>query len=273
MAYFFRRIVDCLPYLYLTNQSEPTSRMGNLAKTGSIFYGTAIAVMGMLTIYYNNFPYMLLPQGHARSPWLVVISGIVLILAGACFISGKKAKQASLLFGGLLLAIFCFYYVPYQFFISHNYQSFGEWENAEKELALAGGALAIAGRFPRKNKNIILRLGAILFAVTIVCFGTLHFLFAKEASTLVPAWIPGHLFWIYFAGVALLGSGIAIILKIKTRLAAILLGAMVLIWFIILHMPRVIVSQPADRPDEIASAFLALAYSGTAWVIAGSSET
>jgi len=37
----------------------------------------------------------------------------------------------------------------------------------------------------------------------------------KEAADYVPSWIPNHLFWIYFAGIALIGSGIAIILKIK----------------------------------------------------------
>jgi uncharacterized membrane protein len=247
--------------------------MKNLVKAGSIFYGTAIVVMGVLTIYYNNFPYMLLPAGHPRSPWFIVVGGIVLILAGMCFVLGQKVRQAGLLFGGLLLAIFCFYYIPYGLFFSHNYASLGEWENSEKELAIAGGALAIAGCFPVSNQQVFGRLGTVLFAITIVCFGILHFVFGKEASGLVPSWIPWHLFWIYFAGVALLGSGIAIILKIKIRLAATLLGTMILIWFIILHTPRVITSPATDMADEMASAFLALAYGGTAWVIAGGQGT
>ncbi len=254
--------------------------MGSLSKTGSIFYGTAIAVMGFLTIYYNDFPYFMLPQAHPRLPWFIVIGGIVLIAVGLCLVFGKKARQVSLLFSGLLLAIFCFYYVPCELFVSHNFLSAGEWENSEKELALAGGALAIAGCFPGEDNNPVIRVlaklipaGAILFAITIVCFGILHFVFAKQASTLVPAWIPNHMFWIYFAGVALLASGIAIILKIKTRLAAILLGTMIFIWFIILHLPRVVASPAVDMFDETASAFLALAYSGIAFVIAGNTTS
>ena len=77
------------------------------------------------------------------------------------------------------------------------------------------------------------------------------------------------MFWMYFAGAALLGSGIAIILKIKTGLFATLLGAMIFIWFISLHVPRVIASPFADMGGEVTSAILALAYSGTAFVIAG----
>ena len=132
---------------------------------------------------------------------------------------------------------------------------FGEWENAAKELALAGGAFVIAGCLSRK----LMPLGVILFSVTIISFGIDHFLLAKEASDYIPSWVPYHLFWMYFTGSALLGSGIAIILKIRPALFATLLGSMIFTWFIILHVPRVIASPPAYMGGEVASAFLALA--------------
>jgi hypothetical protein len=156
---------------------------------------------------------------------------------------------------------------------------YGAWENSAKELALAGGAFVIAGCFPGKNESSIIRFlgrlmpfGAIIFAITIVSFSIDHFLYAKEAADYVPSWIPYHLFWMYFAGIALLGSGIAILLKIKTGLFAFLLGIMIFLWFVSLHTPRVIVAPAADMADEITSAFLALAYSGIAFVIAGNAK-
>lgn len=100
-------------------------------------------------------------------------------------------------------------------------------------------------------------------------YGTLHFIVAKDAATLIPSWIPYHLFWIYFCGAALIGSGIAIITKINVRIIAALLGAMIFIWFIVLHIPRMIAAPGADRADEITSACFALAYSGIAFVISG----
>jgi len=155
----------------------------------------------------------------------------------------------------------------------------GDWENAEKELALSGGAFVIAGCFAGKNEKTLIRfvaklvpLGTIFFALTIISFGIDHFLYAKEAADYVPSWIPNHMFWIYFAGVSLLGSGIAIILKIRVRLFAALLGTMIFIWFIILHTPYVIASRFADTGGEVTSAFLALAYSGVAFVIAGTAR-
>jgi len=255
--------------------------MRNLSNVGRIFYGIAIAGIGFLTIYYSDFPYMLLPPKHSWITGLVMlvyISGVMLMLAGACIVFEKKVRPISLLLGSVLLLIFCFYFIPYEFLVSSNYMHFGDWENSAKELALSSGALVIAGCFSEKSENPLIRFlgklipfGAILFSITIISFGVDHFLFAKEAADYVPSWVSYHLFWIYFTGTALIGSGLAIILKIKSGLVATLLGTMIFTWFIILHIPRVIASPSAYMGSEVTSALLALAYSGIAFIIAGAS--
>jgi uncharacterized membrane protein len=257
--------------------------MGNLSNIGRVFYGVSIAAMGFLTICYSDFPYMLIPPGHS---WLnghvllVYVSGALLFLAGACIVFKIKAGPISLLTGSVLLLVFCFYFIPYELMVSSNYMHFGDWENAAKELTLAGGAFVIAGCFPGERENPLIRflsklipLGAILFALTIISYGINHFLYAKEAADYIPSWIPGHLFWMYLTGSALIGSGIAIILKIRRRVFAALLGTMILIWVVILHIPRVITSPVTDKGGEVTSAFLALAYCGIAFVIAGNGRT
>ena len=256
--------------------------MGNLSNIGRIFYGIAIAEIGFQTIYFKDFPYFLLPPNHLSIPGFTIIdfiSGALFILAGACIVFKKITNLISLLLGGALLLIICFYWVLYEFIVSANYRHLGDWENAVKDLTLAGGALVIAGCFPEKSKNCVtsflgklIPFGVILFALTIIDYGVSHFLYAKEAADYVPSWIPAHLFWMYFCGIALLGSGIAIILKIRVRLFAALLGTMILIWFISLHMPRVIASSAADMAGEVASACIALAYGGIAFVIAGEAK-
>ena len=251
----------------------------NLPVIGRVFFGVAMAGMGLLTIYYHDFPYMLMPPKHSWIPGLASVAfifGALLVLAGACIVFEKEIRPASLLLGGVLLLIFCFYFIPYQLLVSANNKVFGDWENAAKELTLCSGAFVIAGRSSKTNEQGLFRFlsklipfGVVLFSITIISYSVDHFLYAKEVVDYVPSWIPFHLFWIYFAGVALLASGLAIILKIKTQLAATLLGTMILTWFIILHIPRIIVSPLAYMGSEIASALLALAYSGIAFVIAG----
>jgi hypothetical protein len=253
--------------------------MINLSKIGRIFYGIAISGMGFLAIYYRDFPYMLIPPRHSWIPGLTIfayISGALLILAGISIILEKGIRPVSLLLGTVLLLIFCLYFIPYQLIVSTKYMQFGDWENAAKELALCSGSFVIAGNYSKKNDSVfvgflgkLIPFGTIVFSATMISFGLDHFLYGKEAADYVPSWIPNHLFWIYFAGIPLVCSGVAIILKVKVRLIASLLGIMIFIWFIILHIPYVINSSLDGRAGETTSAFLALGYSGIAFVIAG----
>jgi uncharacterized membrane protein len=252
--------------------------MKNLSDIGRIFYGVAIAVLGLLTIYYSDFPYMLIPRPHKGIPGLSIIawvSGSLILFAGASIVFNKKVRLASVLLGIVMLVVFCFYYVPHQF-MTGSYWPLVAWENAEKELALCAGAFVMAGCVTGQKgtsrfdlQNIFLRVGSVLFAITMISFGIIHFQYASDVADYVPSWIPFRLFWAYLAGAGLVASGMGIILKIKRRLAAILLGSMILIWFIVLHIPRIIVSPVAYLGSEIASAMLALGYSGIAFLIAG----
>jgi uncharacterized membrane protein len=225
---------------------------------------------------------MLIPPTQFTVPILTAlayISGIILALAGICIVLKIKPGPVSLALGTALLLIFCLYYIPYEFLVSPNYRQLGDWDNAEKELALSAGALIIAGCFQKKNENQFIRLltklipfGVILFSIAILSFGIDHFLYAKGVAEYAPSWIPNRIVWVYLAGIGLAGSATAIILKIRTGLFAILLGTMIFIWFIILHIPKVIASPFAEAGGEITSAFLALAYSGIAFVIARNAD-
>ncbi|HET6540068.1 MAG TPA: DoxX family protein, partial [Chryseolinea sp.] len=53
----------------------------------------------------------------------------------------------------------------------------------------------------------ITKLGRYFLAIPMVVFGIQHFLYAEFIVHLVPTWVPGRLFWTYFAGVALFASG------------------------------------------------------------------
>jgi len=239
--------------------------MATLANIGRVFFGIAIAEMGLQALYFTDFPYMLLPPANVHAPDVLAYAlGIILAAAGACIIFLRKNRPIAIVLAFIFAGIACLFLVPYEFIADSNRMHLGAWENAEKTLALAGGVFIVAG-FSGK----FARLGPVIFGLMIIGFSLLHFVYAKEASGYIPAWIPAHLFWMYFCGAALLGSGISIVLDIRVILIAAFLGLMVLTWFIILHVPKVITAAPADFADELTSAVLALAYSGTAFMIAG----
>jgi len=257
--------------------------MEKLFNAGRVFYGISMAGLGLQTVYFHDFPYMLIPPTHYRIPCLTVISSIfggLLLLAGASIAIKVKTRLAALLLGVVLLLIFCFYFIPYQFFTNRNYMHLIEWDNPAKELALAGGALVIAGCFPANNKSVFekllanaLPLRVAFFCLPMVSFGLFHFIYGKNVAGYIPEWIPNRVFWGYAAGVPLFCSGMAILLNIRRRLMAIVLGAVIFTWFIILHIPKAFAEALANMGSEATSALLALAYCGIAFVIAGLPKT
>lgn len=125
---------------------------------------------------------------------------------------------------------------------------------ARKDLSLARG------------KEKLLILGRVFFAVPMAVFAAQHFTTTKFVSQLIPAWIPAHVFWTYFVGTALLAAALSIAIKKQARLAAALLGIMLILFELTLHIPH-IMAHPRDMLMW-AVAFRDLAFSGGALAFA-----
>ena len=117
--------------------------------------------------------------------------------------------------------------------------------------------------------NKITTLGRIFIAVALLVFGVQHFMYAGFVAGLVPAWMPGRLFWAYFVGVAFFAAAAGILYQRLARPAASLLGVMFFLFVVLLHIPR-IAAHPSDG-NEWTSGFVALAMCGGAWVLARNS--
>jgi hypothetical protein len=249
--------------------------MKHLIKAGRAFYGIGIAGLGLQQFIYAAIRPVIAPAWpswiHASVVWAYLL-GAGLLAAGIIIMFSNHAKKAALILGSALLFLFIALHVPFQLFIIPYSFHLGLWTDGLKELALSGGAFVMAGSYAAnqlddENKKLI-RLGSIFFSITMISFGIDHFLYTETVNNLVPAWIPGHLFWTYFAAVALIGSGVAIICRIWLQTVALLLGLMLFLWFIILHIPRAIAQPGIGKGNEITSVFEALAFSGIAFVIA-----
>jgi hypothetical protein len=92
-------------------------------------------------------------------------------------------------------------------------------------------------------------------------------MYAPYIATLIPAWMPAHLFSAYFTGTAFIAAAIAIASRIQARLAAKFLGLMFFLWVVLLHAPRVYAH--IHNKDELTSLFVALAMSGGSFIVVG----
>jgi uncharacterized membrane protein len=109
-------------------------------------------------------------------------------------------------------------------------------------------------------------LGRIFVAISLVVFGVQHFIYGGFVATLVPAFMPGRLFWAYFVGVAFVGAATGLLTRMLARPAATMLGVMFFLFVLLLHIPR-IVGNSHDG-NEWTSGFVALAMCGGAWILA-----
>jgi uncharacterized membrane protein YphA (DoxX/SURF4 family) len=193
-----------------------------MVRTGRLFYGVALAAYGFHQFFYPIFRPVLLPAWPSCIPGqgvCVYLASAALLGAGLAILFGKTPRTVALVAGGLFLLLFCLCQIPYQILVDPYSRHLGVWGDAEKELAFSGGGFLVAGSFPEghpmgQKKYALKRLlekiipfGRIFFCITMISFGIDHFLYTDPISTLVPAWIPGHIFWTYFSAVALIGSG------------------------------------------------------------------
>lgn len=88
--------------------------------------------------------------------------------------------------------------------------------------------------------NKLFYAGCFLYALTLMVFGIQHFMYASFVATLVPGWIPWHLFWAYFVGVALIAAAVSISINKLAQLACTLLGVMIFLFVLIIHIPLVV---------------------------------
>ncbi|RWY45992.1 DoxX family protein [Mucilaginibacter gilvus] len=109
--------------------------------------------------------------------------------------------------------------------------------------------------------------GKWFYAAAFIIFGIQHFMYAGFVATLVPAWIPWHLFWAYFVGVAFIMASISIIINKYALFSSVLLGLMLAMFIVLIHIPN-LVSHPQE-PQRWTRAVQDVAIMGTALMLAG----
>jgi uncharacterized membrane protein len=251
-----------------------------LVRVGRKFYGICVTLTGIHQLFYSDINPVYIPESSSvwlpGNVFLVFFWSVLLIAGGGILAIAKNPRTTALVLGGIFLVLFLAVQVPHLLFLDPNGMILGAWTHALKELAFSGGAFCVAGSLPPADSTggavrfleKLIPLGRIFFSITMITFGIDHFLYPGFVATLVPAWIPAPVFWTYFAGVALVGAGVAIIAKTQLRLVGILLGTMIFLWFVFLHIPRGMADPFGGNGNEITSVIQSFGFSGIAFVLA-----
>ena len=101
-----------------------------------------------------------------------------------------------------------------------------------------------------------------------IFFGVAHFVDVKDTVSLIPYWLPSHLFWAYFTGGAFIAAGIATLIGFCARRAAALSGFQIGLFVFVVWIP--IVAAGSKNPFQSSETILNTALLADAWMVADS---
>ncbi len=113
----------------------------------------------------------------------------------------------------------------------------------------------------------LIALGPVFIAVSLAVFAPEHFRGPDFVQNMVPSWMPGHLFWVYFVACALLAAATSLTVRKFERLSSTLLGLMFFLFVCILYVPSAF-AHPNNRFGW-TYALRDLSFSAGAWALAG----
>ena len=114
----------------------------------------------------------------------------------------------------------------------------------------------------------LILLGPLFYAAPLAAFGTEHFTLATAVASIVPKWIPWHLFWAYFLGACFIAAALSLVTRIQPRLSASLLALTFFLFVVLMDLPAW-AKNPRDR-FALALVLRELSFSGGALALAAS---
>ncbi|HEY6620953.1 MAG TPA: DoxX family protein [Steroidobacteraceae bacterium] len=234
-------------------------------------YGLGAIALGLTGLVWGDFAVVWLPgKGYAGPTPLGYAVAVIPLLAGLAM----QWQRAAFYSAVALFVPYCFatifFDVPRGF---ANPAEFGAWYGVFENSALAAAAFIICtfyARLDAATAERLSRIARVIFGICLIYFGLAHHIYLANTVSYIPAWLPpGQTFWAYATGAGHVLAGIALISGVYARLAAMLLTAMFIIFTVLVHAHRVLVTLPHNHFAWGENA-VNIALIGAAWVVAAS---
>jgi uncharacterized membrane protein YphA (DoxX/SURF4 family) len=105
-------------------------------------------------------------------------------------------------------------------------------------LAIGSVAIVLRGDWQKaQGFDKLILFGPLFYAGSIAAFGTEHFTLTAAIASIVPKWIPWHLFWAYFMGPCFIAAALSLVTGIQARLSSSLLALTFFLFAVLMDAP------------------------------------
>ena len=244
-----------------------------IASVGHAVFAVNLIGLGLLGLIKGDYAVVWQPVPKAV-PALVYVCSLVSLVSGIGLIWQRTAVLAARVLLACLLLWLLLLRLP-EIFLAPNVEF---WWAACKVAVMAAATWVLyawsATEWDRKRLGFAtgdkgLRVARVLYGLALIPFGVAHFLYLQNTVSLVPGWLPWHLFWAYFTGWAFIVAGAAVLIGVFARLAAALSAIEIGMFTLLVWVP--IMSAPGPKSTfQWSETFVSVTLTAAAWVVADS---
>jgi uncharacterized membrane protein YphA (DoxX/SURF4 family) len=233
------------------------------AAAAAVGMAAGLIGLGVLSLVFGDFAAVWQPVPHAwpGRPVTPVLSGLLLLAAGAMMLWPRSrawgAGLAAAFIGLWVLAL----HLPHA---AARPLVWGSWQAVCESLAMATGAFVAM----RQAQGQGARPAVYVMGACFIVFGVSHFVYAKFTASMVPAWLPAHMALTWLTGGVHAATGLALLIGVRRRWAALVEAAMMSSFVLLVNVPRA-VAMPADH-TEVFGAPISIILCAAAWILATS---
>ena len=246
-----------------------------IASMGHAAFAATMMAVGIQGLVHRDFATLWepVPQGVPARGVLIYLCALVALASGIGLLWRRAASSASRLLLVFLLMWLLLLRVPH-IFIS---PTLDVWYSSCQTAVIVAAAWVLytwfasasdRRRFGFATGDKGVRTARGLYAAALIPFGLAHFIYLQATAPLVPNWLPAHVAWAYFTGGAFIVAGIAVLIGVFARLAAVLSALQMGLFTLLVWVP--IVASGRANASQWGEFAVSWALTAGGWVVADS---